>query len=292
MQIRLMDFTGLKPQAANREFSKSLGRLYSSEEAGSMARIVLCHVMKMPFHLILVENERVISFEESNVLCAILNRLLKEEPLQYILGTTIFFDYEFRVSPAVLIPRQETEELVQWIIESVNQQDQSILDIGTGSGCIAVSLAKRLTGRVCAIDVSEEALHLAAENAKLLDAEVSFQRIDALSELHLLKDRFNIIVSNPPYVGDSERKLMQQNVLGFEPELALFVPDNDPLLFYNKITEFASTSLLAGGMLFFEINERFGQATASLVREFGFSDIELRKDINGKDRFIRALRNE
>jgi release factor glutamine methyltransferase len=231
-------------------------------------------------------------------------RLMKQEPIQYILGSTIFCDLPFAVTPDVLIPRPETEELVAWVVESfafnpqpttdngqpITDNGQQLLDIGTGSGCIAVALAKNLPEvHVYALDVSDKALEIAQLNAEKNDVQLHFICQNIL-ETKQLDHQFDVIVSNPPYVRELEKHEIQANVLEHEPHLALFVADEDPLLFYRKIGELAFESLTPNGNLFVEINQYLGETTLQLFREIGFTQVELRKDLYGNDRMIRASR--
>lgn len=254
------------------------------------------------FHLIL-ENQRNLrridlalnidlhfSVDEIQIWNEILERLKLEIPIQYILGTTHFYGSEFNVNENVLIPRPETEELVDWIISSaVNMpkfKNLKILDIGTGSGCIAISLAKNITdAEVFAIDISDKALATAKENADLNTVTVDFIQKNIL-ETADLEQQFDIIVSNPPYVRNLEKAEIKPNVLANEPHLALFVEDNDALIFYRKIAELTAKNLSPGGKLFFEINQYLGKETVELLENRNFKNIELRKDIYGNDRMI------
>lgn len=225
---------------------------------------------------------------------SIVSRLNSNEPVQHIIGSTEFCGLVFRVSSSVLIPRPETEELVQLVTREYAEPDEkpSILDIGTGSGCIAIVLARFLPhASVHAWDVSEEALDIAKENARQLLADVHFARQDMLNVTFPLADspeKFDCIVSNPPYVTYSEAGQMQPNVLRFEPHEALFVEDKDPLLFYKAIADFGSHHLKSGGKCFVEINEHFGLETQSVFEENNYTNVQLLKDIHGKDRFVRA----
>jgi release factor glutamine methyltransferase len=235
---------------------------------------------------------------------SVLAELKKEKPIQYILGETEFYGLPFLVNENTLIPRPETEELVEWIIKSTNYEILStklrILDIGTGSGCIAISLAKNITNaEVSAIDISEKALATAKKNAEINKVEVSFINIDILKINDLaelptsnfqLPTQFDIIVSNPPYVRNLEKAEIKPNVLEYEPHLALFVEDTDALLFYRKIADLAKENLSENGMLFFEINQYLGKETVELLENLGFKNIELKKDIYGNDRMIRSTR--
>jgi release factor glutamine methyltransferase len=217
----------------------------------------------------------------------VLSQLKNQKPIQYILGETAFFGLRFYVDKSTLIPRPETEELVEWIIkENVNTKDLKILDIGTGSGCIAISLAKNIpNATVFAIDVSEKALLMARKNAERNNVSVSFIEKNIL-ETENLEHQFDIIVSNPPYVRHLEKAEIHQNVLAHEPHLALFVEDNDALLFYRKIAELAKKNLSKNGLLYFEINQYLGKEMVALLEEYDFKNIQLRKDVYGNDRMI------
>jgi release factor glutamine methyltransferase len=225
-----------------------------------------------------------------NQIVTITKRLLKSEPIQYILGETEFYDLNFSVNSSVLIPRPETEELVDWIIKTHKDNAVSILDIGVGSGCIAISLSKNLPkSNVYALDVSPQALHVAQHNAQTNNSPITFIEADILSQpIPEFIPSLNIIVSNPPYVTHAEKKLMQDNVLDYEPELALFVENNDPLLFYRIIAQKAKHKLTINGWLYFEINEALGNELIELLTTEGYTHIELRTDIHGKNRMLRS----
>lgn len=217
-----------------------------------------------------------------------LDRLTKGEPLQYIIGYTPFCGLQFRVDERVLIPRAETAELVEWVAADSIKAER-ILDIGTGSGCIAITLAHRLPGcKVHGWDISDAALEVARENNRINGTEVEFNRVDILSA-QASDCKYDVIVSNPPYVLESEKAGMEVNVLEHEPHTALFVPDTDPLLFYRAIAEFALNALVTGGMLYFEINPLESEAMKAILSDAGYHDIEIRKDIFGKQRMIKAV---
>jgi release factor glutamine methyltransferase len=212
------------------------------------------------------------------------------KPIQYILEKTEFYSLPFIVGQGVLIPRPETEELVDWIIAENNNQNQTIADIGTGSGCIAISLAKNLNQSVVyAYDNSPEALSITRRNSTLNHVKVHSKFFDILHKDNAPDKTFDIIVSNPPYVTEREKQHMQSNVLDYEPGSALFVPDNNPLLYYKAITDFALQHLKKGGKLYLEINENLGKETAMLLEEKKFQNIALKKDINEKDRMLRGI---
>ena len=231
-----------------------------------------------------------------------IERLINHEPIQYIIGETEFYNLPFKVNSSVLIPRPETEELVSFVLQNrknkiLNSKPQTfnILDIGTGSGCIAISLAKNLpNANVFALDVSKEALEIAKINAELNNVEIEFIEGDIQKAENLILKiedlKFDIIVSNPPYVRALEKEKMSANVLNHEPHVALFVEDNDPLLFYRKIIQFANKTLREKGLLFFEINEYLGKDMIKLLNDEGFVDLELKSDIFGKDRMLKGVR--
>ena len=269
---------------------QELSGLYSDTEAAAIAKWVLTDVFHLSTLDLYAGKDMNFSAEMKSRAEDILNRLKRYEPLQYIIGETTFCGLSFEVTPAVLIPRPETVELVDWIVADHPQSGVRVLDIGTGSGCIPVSLAKRLdVPSVSAWDISEEALSVAERNAKKNEVEVSFAQVDVL-QIDVPDIQVDVLVSNPPYIGDSERRNMDPNVLDWEPELALFVPDNDPLVFYRRIAEIGLTSLAEGGTLYFEINQLYGKETCMLLRQMGYQHVELRKDLSANDRMIKAVR--
>jgi len=228
-----------------------------------------------------------------------IQKLRLEQPIQYILGETEFYSLKFKVTEDTLIPRPETEELVDWIVKDYShykkeegQSNLSILDIGTGSGCIPISLAKNLSkAKVTSVDVSVVAIAIAKENADANNVAVSFisDSILAPKIVSDSKNIFDVIVSNPPYVRNLEKQEIKKNVLNYEPHLALFVEDDDALIFYKKITEYALRHLKKGGVLYFEINQYLGKETVELIKYLGFKTVELRKDMSGNDRMIKAF---
>lgn len=219
---------------------------------------------------------------------SILARLHNFEPIQYILGEARFLGRTFRVTPGVLIPRPETEELVEMMLKELSPVSR-VLDVGTGSGCIAISLAKELPeSQVTAWDVSGEALSIAAANSKALQASVRFEQRDVLTYEPCVVDCYDVIVSNPPYVTEAEKQEMEHNVLDWEPSLALFVPDTDPLRFYRRIAVLGLEMLTSGGKLYFEINRAFGKDTVAMLCETGYRAVRLQKDISHNDRFVIA----
>lgn len=235
------------------------------------------------------------SFDKAIDWAKIIDRLNTHEPIQYILGETEFYGRRFLVNDSVLIPRPETEELVKFVVDKTlrtqNSKPRTLLDIGTGSGCIAISLAKELPNfRVSAYDISEKALETAKKNAELNKADVTFEKVDILNPSFTIHHSpFTIIVSNPPYVTKQEIDRMQKNVLDFEPHLALFVEDSEPLIFYEAIANFAFNNLTDNGLVAVEINETLGEETANVFKRKGFSEVEIIKDIHQKDRFVSAV---
>ena len=264
---------------------------YGASEAKAIARLVL----EQRFHLsladILCGKMALLSDSDMQWLQAAAARLQQGEPVQYVLGEALFCGRRFHVEPGVLIPRPETEDLCRWIA-ACEPSARSILDIGTGSGCIACTLAAELpAAEVTAWDISAEALSIAQENAKRTDVHVSFERQDVLhmpaSDTH---QRFDVIVSNPPYVCMNERETMDAYVLDYEPHVALFVPDDDPLLFYRSIALYAASALNPTGAFYFEINPLYATELKTMLQDAGFKDIIIRKDFLDKQRFIRACK--
>jgi release factor glutamine methyltransferase len=269
--------------------------VYEANETEAITLLVVNEICKISKAKIKAFPEIELSTEQADALNKTLKELKTGKPVQYILGKTEFYGLPFNVNPSVLIPRPETEELVEWVIETVGSRQfaaGSLLDIGTGSGCIAISLKKNLPGfKVSAIDISTDALQTAASNANLNNVDIEFIEADILnpgSHISHLKSHISIIISNPPYVTLHDKTQMHTNVTDFEPHTALFVPEDDPLIFYKDIADFAITHLTKNGLLFFEINESYGEETAELLAHKDFKNIELRKDLSGRDRMIRA----
>lgn len=270
------------------QFITELTTLYGNDEAESFFYLTLEDFRGWKRSDLALNHDASFSEDEIAAWDFVLNQLKKQIPIQYILGKAHFFGMEFEVNDNVLIPRPETEELVQWIVSDNKIDSPKILDIGTGSGCIAISLAKNIRNSdVSAIDVSPGALGLAKKNAGKNGVEVNFIQKDILVTADL-QSGFDIIVSNPPYVRNLEKHEIKKNVLENEPHLALFVDDNDALIFYRKIAELAKKNLSADGKLFFEINQYLAKETMDLLENLGFSYLELRKDIYGNDRMILA----
>ena len=277
-------------------YRQNLNKVYDVNETEAITLLVINEICGLSKAKIKAFPELEITPEQAERLNNILDELKTGKPIQYILGKTEFYGLPFNVNPSVLIPRPETEELVEWVLGSVSSSQLavgSLLDIGTGSGCIAISLKKNLPDfKVSAIDISADALQTAISNAKLNEVDIEFIEADILnlkSEIEIPKSE--IIISNPPYVTLHDKTQMHNNVTDFEPHTALFVPENDPLIFYKAIADYASAHLTQDGLLFFEINESYGKETVELLVDKGFKNIELRKDMSGRDRMISAVIN-
>lgn len=270
-------------------FKSALAGTVEANEVRAMWRAIMKSVMGYdPVDTIMRGDHELPEFFEAR-LANIIARLLCNEPLQYILGSTIFYGHEFTVTPATLIPRPETEQLIDLIVDENPGSDLRILDIGTGSGCIAVSLALTLKwAQVTAIDNSTAALEVAQKNAISNKAKVQYLQADALHLSTLPCEPLDIVVSNPPYVRDCEREGMERNVLDYEPHSALFVPNDDPLLFYRAIARYAAGALVPGGRIYLEINREFGDETAALLQHAGFNEVLVRRDSWGNPRFVSA----
>jgi release factor glutamine methyltransferase len=267
----------------------SLKSLYPPEEVRSLVRWIIEEVCGLSPGQQLLHKDTQLSVTEKERIRGIVQRLEKSEPVQYILGETTFYGLPFEVNPSVLIPRPETEELVAHILRTQTAPGRRVLDIGTGSGCIAVTLAKYLPeADVFALDISEAALATADRNARRNGVSVRFRQADMLSASAEAFPSFDLIVSNPPYVKESEKAGMHPNVLAYEPHPALFVPDDDPLLFYRRIAAFALEKLTENGTLYVEINASCGESAVNLLRGKGFRTVELLRDLSGKDRFLIA----
>ena len=270
-------------------FSKQLSEKYPKTEIDTFFFILVEEYLDLQRIDTVLKPEFLITTNKLSLLNLALQRLQNEEPIQYILGKTEFYGFSFLVNKNTLIPRPETEELVETILEGANTfKALQILDIGTGSGCIPISLAKKLPkATIFAIDVSKEALAIAKQNASRNNVAINFLQEDIL-KAEILAQKFDIIVSNPPYVRALEKVAIKNNVLANEPHLALFVEDNNPLIFYDKIANLAKKYLRKNGMLYFEINEYLGKEMIDLLVLKGFKDIHLKKDLFGKDRILKA----
>ena len=277
-------------QTALQHIKSELEGIYPETEIKSFSYLMIEKITGFSRTEIIVNKNTYFSVEQHHVIESFIEKLKKNIPIQYILSETEFYGLCFNVNESVLIPRPETEELVDWIrTENDRNSTLKILDIGTGSGCIAISLKHEFPNSVVsAFDISEEALETAQSNADRNKLNVHFSKVDILHPDNL-EQKWDIIVSNPPYVLENEKANMEANVLEHEPHLALFVPDNDPLLFYRQIALFAQKHLNNNGKLYFEINRQFGSETIDLLKELGFTNVELRKDISGNDRMTKAV---
>ena len=273
------------------EIRDALRGYYSDSEALALAKMLLVEVFGFSTLELYGGKDKEFSEKHRSVLAEMIRRLQKNEPIQYIIGIESFCGLTFEVDPNVLIPRPETQELVSWIVEDCRADEAvRILDVGTGSGCIPVSLAKQLPkAEVESWDISEGALEVASRNCERNGVKVLLRQKDVLNAAPE-GVFYDVIVSNPPYIADKEKVDMEANVLDWEPSLALFVPDEDPLLFYRKIAQLGCDMLKEGGSLYFEINRAYGEETILMLKELGYAQIELKKDSWGNDRMIKAKR--
>lgn len=268
---------------------RELTGLYPPEEIQSFVFLLAEYILGLSKTEVLKGTDHRLSEKQTRRMLQAIHELKQYKPVQYIIGETIFFDIPIWVNPSVLIPRPETEELVHAIIQSPFPEHSKILDIGTGSGCIAIALAKHIKhAEVFAIDISAEAIQLAKKNATRNNAHVTFIVTDIVDDKPVIEEKFDVIVSNPPYITLSEQQTLNKNVLEYEPHQALFVQDDNPLFFYERIIAFSSSHLTSGGWLFFEINEKYGPVVAELCSFLGFFNTTIVKDINGKDRIVKA----
>lgn len=267
-----------------------LSGYYTQSEVSALTRIIATEMLGVAQMTYFLKDDVTLKAEQEAMLFNAIERLKKQEPIQYIQGYSDFCGLRFKVTSATLIPRPETSELVEWIASEYSGKIVNILDIGTGSGCIAVSLAHKLPkSNITAWDISTTALAVAAENSRNNSTEVTFERVDILS-YEPKSAQFDIIVSNPPYIKENEKSAMHNNVLDWEPHTALFVPDSDPLLFYRTIAEKGLQMLAPNGTLYFEINRAHGGETMEMLANYGYTDIELRKDFADNDRMIKATK--
>lgn len=279
-------------------FHAELDAIYGKDEVNSFFYLLIEHYFELERFVLALQPNLNIEKGQETILFKALSELKLHKPIQHITGTAYFMDLDFTVNEHVLIPRPETEELVRWVLDDVKEVKHflNILDMGTGSGCIPISLDKNLVdAKVYALDVSPQALVVAEENNRTLGANVTFVKADMLS-LHSktsakeLDQKFDIIISNPPYVRELEKAEMQNNVIDHEPSLALFVPDEDPLKFYKAVVNFASEHLNKNGCLYLEINQYLGEETKQILQKSNFKTIELRPDMFGNDRMIKGIR--
>ena len=269
---------------------KKLNSEIDSQEKESISSLIIESIFKIRNVDFLLNKKIEFKSGDLNTLKNIIQRTNNNEPIQYILQKTFFYENEFIVNKHVLIPRPETEELVDLIIkENSNNQEVKILEIGCGSGCISISLEKNLNANITATDIDIDVLKVARLNTEKLNSKITFIQNDILHE-PLPQGQFDIIVSNPPYVLQSQKIEMKKNVLEYEPHLALFVSDTNPLLFYSKILEQSQRLLNSNGSIYFEINELFGKEITELLKKYGFSEIEVVRDLNDKDRIVKGVK--
>ena len=270
-----------------RQIRQVLQQQYAAGEAAALSRIVCCEILGQAVVDYYVGKDITLSSKQAQELDVIMDRLLKFEPIQYIQGYAPFLGRRFAVEPGVLIPRPETAELVEWIAADCSGREADVLDVCTGSGCIAVALACSLEKvSVAAWDVSEDALRVARENARRNGTDIDFRRVDILGDVPAVQ--VDVLASNPPYVTEKERAEMEPNVLRYEPAGALFVPDEDPLRFYRCIGQLGRHCLTPGGRIYFEANRTFVQDTAKLLQAQGFDEVRTGRDLSGNDRFVMA----
>jgi len=277
-------------QTTVEQIFQSLSATYAIEEVRYMTLMLMEHYLQLKRNDILLDRQFQLDANKENQLRVAIARICKEEPIQYVIGETFFYGRSFFVSPAVLIPRRETEELVDIIVKSNTKEGLKVLDIGTGSGCIAITLNQEMNSPyVEALDASQEALAVAKANAGRYNADIQWYLEDILAPNEKLQ-AYDLVVSNPPYVKESEKQQMQNNVLKYEPYQALFVEDHDPLLFYRQIANLCKEGMLKnGGRLYFEINEAHSKELVEMLKSIGFREIEEIKDLQQKDRFVCAM---
>ncbi len=271
------------------KITKELEPIYGKAETFALRNIILEEVLNIPKEKFLANPDMELNEKQEKKLDETLNLLKNHKPIQYITGFTEFYGLKFKVNENVLIPRPETEELVSLILKN-DLKNKTILDIGTGSACIAITIAKHCGCSVFATDISEKALEIAKENAQLNNVDVNFIKHDILKQKEIIFDnkkiKFDVIVSNPPYVTESEKQSMKKNVLDYEPSQALFVPDGKAVIFYDHIADFATKNLNKGGSIYLEINSKFWYETIEVFKNKGFENISLRRDLFGKRRFL------
>jgi release factor glutamine methyltransferase len=281
--------------SAYHHLKNNLIKIYDAKEAANVAELVIERISGFKKTGRILNKQQVLNNEQQNILQHYLHELMNDKPVQYVLHEAWFAGMKFFVDESVLIPRPETEELVEWIVQDANINLRfTILDIGTGSGCIAIALKKKINNTdVFALDVSELALKTATLNAQENNVHVNFFKADILQkEININLPLFDIIVSNPPYITKKESAAMHSNVVVYEPHLALFVPDENPLLFYDAISNFALSHLKPNGSLYFEIHENLGDEILTRLQKKSFHSIEIKKDLQQKNRMVKAVRNK
>jgi release factor glutamine methyltransferase len=278
---------------ARQKLIQQLNEIYEEREAANITELVMEHITRWSRLERIANKDIPLSFAQENLLSQIIERLLKHEPIQYIINEAWFAGMIFYVDKNVLIPRPETEELVDWVIKECSMQNSTcrVVDVGTGSGCIAIAVKNKLPEvEMWACDVSDEALNIARMNADALNATIDFVPLNFLeAEQRKQLPPVDIVVANPPYVPQKDKTEMKKNVVEFEPATALFVPDNDPLVFYKAIADFGKEKLNPGGRIYLEIHENLGGKVKKLFQSAGYNPIEIKKDMQGKDRMIKVL---
>ena len=278
----------IQPKTLQSQLIEKLKSTYGEREASNLSHLLLDHFCSLNRMAVAMNNAVEIASSDLESLARGIEKLLAHEPIQHIMGEVEFYGCKIKTDDRALIPRPETEELVDWIYQENALDAPHILDIGTGTGCIPIALKRAIPqAKVNAVDISTEALALAKENAQANDVTIDFAQLDVLKDV-IPFQQLDIIVSNPPYIPIQEKESMESNVVDFEPNLALFVSDEDPLIFYRVIAEQAIQLLNLGGILYFEIHENFGQMLVTLMEEIGFTNVTLKQDLQGKDRMIQA----
>ncbi len=277
---------------ARRKIIEAIKHIYEPNEASGIADLLLEYITKLPKEQRIINKSKILPAPQQKLILRSLTRLQQHEPIQYLINESWFAGMRFYVDRNVLIPRPETEELVEWIVNEFKIQNSKfkILDIGTGSGCIAIALKKKMPGiEMWACDISDEALNVARINADALGATIDFVPMDFLdADQRKQLPVVDVIVSNPPYIPKNETKEMKKNVVEFEPSTALLVPDNDPIIFYKAIAEFGREKLSKAGSIYAEVHENYGQQVKDLFLSKGYQTIQVKKDLQGKDRMIKA----
>ena len=276
-------------QSTIQYIQNELKGIYPLEEISEFIKIIADNILNWDYTKLVLNRNEILGSEDFRRIKEIVDRLKQHEPIQYIFGETVFAGLQLKVNPSVLIPRPETEELINWIVDENDFEQPKILDIGTGSGCIALALKEKIKqAKVKAVDISQKAIEVARQNATQNNLDIEFTKADILDWKENIWEKLDIVISNPPYVRELEKKEMNKNVLDFEPDNALYVSNEDPLLYYRKIAEFSQKYLVKGGLLYFEINENLAAEMKVLVFENGFKEIEIRKDLNNKARMLRC----
>ena len=268
-------------------FLQELHNIYSQKEIRSITSLTIDHCLGLNLSEIIIYSDKMLSGDEVQDIEKVLVQLRKGAPVQYVLSEIIFYGIRLDINYGALIPRPETEELVDWVVKDNKGTYKDYLDIGCGSGCIIIALSKNLEGTFQGLDISRDALDIARKNRDYYNLDIDLESFDIMDSR--LNSSWDVIISNPPYVLTSQKKHMHQNILDHEPDIALFVDDKDPLMYYNRIADQAKDSLVSMGSLYFEINDMFGDKIVNMLSLKGFVNIELKKDINDKERMVKAV---